>query len=78
MYEVNFGTGAGNESFDTLEEAKDYAIKNISYTGKGIVIWKNDVPFLIANFHERGSKQGKKVIADFGKFGFVTEFESFY
>lgn len=77
-YEVDFGTGAGNRKFDTLEEAKQYATDNISYTGKNIGIWliENEDDYtliLTSKWVERGSGQGVKKLAKIGTEGYYTD-----
>ena len=41
VYEVDFQTGAGNESFDTVEEAKVYGEENAAFTQEAIIIRKD-------------------------------------
>ena len=76
-YLVDFGTGAGNKEFDTIEEAKTYAAENISYTGENIGIWLNEneeyTPLLTSKWVERGAGQGTKKLAKIGTEGYYTD-----
>lgn len=80
---VNFGTGAGNEFAETLEEAKEIAEENATYTQASITI---EIP----NNNEEENEVVAKlpwwsvhpgdddvVTVDFGDFGFYGEWEEF-
>ncbi|MFA5559213.1 MAG: hypothetical protein WDA59_07160 [Methanofastidiosum sp.] len=83
-YLVNFGTGAGNEYADTIEEAKRIAVEQASYTQASIKIElvneddeeENEV---IARLPWWGVQPGEddEVIVDFGEFGFYGEWEDY-
>jgi hypothetical protein len=81
-YLVDFGTGAGNKEFDTIEEAKKYAEENISYTGKSIGIWAVDgeeyTPLLTSAWVERGTGRGTKKLAKIGTAGYYKDWEPFF
>jgi viroplasmin and RNaseH domain-containing protein len=81
-YLVDFGTGAGNKEFDTIEEAKKYAEENISYTEKSIGIWAVDgeeyTPLLTSAWVERGTGQGIKKLAKIGTKGYYKDWEPFF
>jgi hypothetical protein len=82
-YLVDFGTGAGNKEFDTIEEAKAYAEENISYTGKSIGIWGIDekeeyTPLLMSKWVDMGTGQGTKKLARIGTEGYYKDWEPLF
>ena len=81
-YLVDFGTGAGNKEFDTIEEAKKYAEENISYTEKSISIWgvegEEYNPILTSAWVERGTGQGIKKLARIGTEGYYKDWEPLF
>ena len=81
---INFGTGAGEEYAETLEEAKEIAEENATYTQCSITI---EIP---SNDDEEENKvvaklpwwsvqpgEDDEVTVDFGNFGFYGEWEEF-
>lgn len=76
MYYINYNTGAGNDTADTLEEAKRIADDGACYTQHPIVIEDED-----GNEVSRRSWYGAKYNADddcvdpilFGSFGFYSD-----
>lgn len=76
MYYINYQTGAGNDTADTLEEAKRIADEGAAYTQQPIVIEDED-----GNEVSRRSWYGVKYNADddcvdpilFGSFGFYSD-----
>jgi len=75
-YFVNFGTGAGNEWRDTLEQAKAYAEAHLAYTQTSIHIEHDDE--VVATLPWYGVRAGDDdvVIADYADFGFYGEWTS--
>lgn len=75
---VNFGTGAGNEYAETLEEAKQIAEENATYTQASITI-EDENYNEIAKLPWWGVYPGEddEVTIDFGEFGFYGEWIDF-
>ena len=71
-YIVNFGTGRGNEEFDTIEEAKEYVEQNLCYTQVSIDIvdrQKGEIVAVMLWWNVEPSKDDV-VTAKFGDKGF--------
>lgn len=75
---VNFGTGAGNEWAETLEEAKQIAEENATYTQASIIIEdKNYNEIAKLPWWSVQPGEDDEVTVDFGNFGFYGEWEEF-
>lgn len=71
-YEVDFGTGAGNESFATVEEAKVYAEENAAFTQESIVIRKNGEGIVKLPWYGVEPDEDDAVVCAFGTEGFYS------
>jgi len=83
-YLVNFGTGAGNEYADTIEEAKELAVEGATYTQCSITIElvnENDEEEneVVAKLPWWSVQLGEddEVTVQFGEFGFYGEWEDY-
>jgi hypothetical protein len=81
MYRVDFGTGAGNQgSFETVEDAMEYADENASYTQCDICIYDEDYDELVAERKWYGVPFDDELgLADdpicFDKFGYYDDWQ---
>ena len=78
-YIVDFGTGRGNEEFDTLEEAKEYAEENLCYTQASIDIVDRQSGEIVAAmlWWNVEPSEDDVVTAKFGDKGFYGEWVEF-
>ena len=72
-YLVDFNAGAGNQEFDTLEEAKVYAEENLNYTGETVVIRQGNVVVAYLPWFGTAPDVDDEVTAAFGTQGFYGE-----
>lgn len=72
-YFVDFGTGAGDEYADTLEEAMEIAIEDSSYTQETIKIFKGENQVAELPWWGVKAEEGDIVTVNCGDFGFYGE-----
>ena len=70
QYTVDFNTGAGNQSFATIEEAKVYAEDNLNYTGEKVSIRKGGLEVAYLPWFGNSPDVNDEVTAAFGTQGF--------
>ena len=72
-YLVDFGTGAGNEYAETLEDAKRIAEANLAYTQQNVNIYEDDEVVATLPWWGVQPEQDDVVTAQFGSFGFYGQ-----
>jgi hypothetical protein len=72
-YLVDFGTGAGNEYAETLEDAKRIAEANLAYTQQDVDIYEDDTLVTTLRWWGVQPEQDDVVTAQFGSFGFYGQ-----
>ena len=74
-YYVNFGTGAGNQEVETVEDGMAYAGENASYTQQRIEIRRMEDEEVVAYLPWWGTKaeEDDAVTCNFGDYGFYGE-----
>jgi len=73
QYIIDFGTGAGNDEADTLEEAMKIAEEGLTYTLQPVTIYSDGAEVALLPWFGIEPEEGEVVTSRFGSHGYYGE-----